>query len=293
MTLDECRRFYAEEIRFAANIRSRALLDAFVRVPREDFLGAGPWQIPCPNPTLMSSLQYQQTEDADPRRVYHNVTIALDTAKDLNNGQPSSLARWIENLEIKPGARVFHLGCGVGYYTAIMAELAGPGGTVVASEIHPELAGRAQKNLGRWCNVEVHAGDGVALDPGPCDAIFINAGVTHVLPQWLEKLREGGRILVPLTVAMGSNLGKGIMVVIGRERDGFSARATDMVAIYNCGSARDAKLEPALGQAMQRMGILKTRSLRTDVHDADETCSFHVPGACLSTRELTSAQKSD
>jgi len=45
VTIDDCRRFYAEEIRFTANVRSPALVEAFARVPREKFLGPGPWEI--------------------------------------------------------------------------------------------------------------------------------------------------------------------------------------------------------------------------------------------------------
>src|SRR6201996_3284608 len=59
--------------------------------------------------------------DADPRHVYHDVLIALDEARGINNGQPSL---WDE-LGIRTGEQVLHLGCGTGYYTAIAAELVG------------------------------------------------------------------------------------------------------------------------------------------------------------------------
>jgi hypothetical protein len=39
MNIDECHRLFADEIRFAANITSPALIEAFARVPREQFLG--------------------------------------------------------------------------------------------------------------------------------------------------------------------------------------------------------------------------------------------------------------
>jgi hypothetical protein len=45
MTLEECRRFFAEEVRFTAMVRSPALVEAFARVPREHFLGPGSWEI--------------------------------------------------------------------------------------------------------------------------------------------------------------------------------------------------------------------------------------------------------
>ncbi len=45
MNLDDYRRFYAEEVRLAAQIKSAALVNAFARVPREKYLGPGPWQV--------------------------------------------------------------------------------------------------------------------------------------------------------------------------------------------------------------------------------------------------------
>lgn len=43
------RRFYAEELRAVSDIRSEALVRAFATVPREHYLGAGPWQILAPS----------------------------------------------------------------------------------------------------------------------------------------------------------------------------------------------------------------------------------------------------
>src|SRR5262249_37440387 len=39
------RRAYAEELRFGARVRSPALVAAFASVPRERFLGPGPWRV--------------------------------------------------------------------------------------------------------------------------------------------------------------------------------------------------------------------------------------------------------
>ena len=36
---------YAEEVRFTASLQSVALAQAFADVPREHYLGAGPWQV--------------------------------------------------------------------------------------------------------------------------------------------------------------------------------------------------------------------------------------------------------
>ena len=52
-----------------------------------------------------------------------------------------------------------------------------------------------------------------------CDAMLINAGVTHLYPPWLDRLREGGRLVLPLTVAMGATLGEGVVAKITRPGD--------------------------------------------------------------------------
>jgi len=292
MTLEDCRRFYAEEIRLSANISNSGLIDAFARVPREHFLGPGPWKVGSVDSGLGGAV-YIETEDADPRHVYHNVTIALDTSRDLNNGQPAALAKWIDALRLESGERVFHLGCGVGYYTAIISEVVGSGGSVTASEIDPDLAGRASKNLTQWTNAEVHSCDGAELDPGTCDAILINAGVTHPHAKWLDSLREGGRLVVPLTigVGMGANLGKGVMMKIVRKDEVFSAQVVTFVAIYSCTSIRDSKLEAPLGKALASGGLLKVKQLRRDPHEQEKSCVYHSDTFCLSS-ETIEAQSS-
>src|SRR5258707_1356715 len=42
---DDIRRRYVEEIGSAGRITSIALLEAFARVPREEFVGRGPWKV--------------------------------------------------------------------------------------------------------------------------------------------------------------------------------------------------------------------------------------------------------
>src|SRR5947208_2819104 len=153
MNIEDLRRYYAEEIRAVANIQTDSLVAAFAKVPRENFLGAGPWQIANPDswqalsPGAKGGGSYRTTADADPKHLYHNVLIAIDASRQLNNGQPGGLAMWIDALEIQPGERVLHVGCGVGYYTAIIAEVVGSAGQVIGVEVDQELAERAQQNL--------------------------------------------------------------------------------------------------------------------------------------------------
>lgn len=179
MTIEDYRHFYAEEIRYCADVSAEALVEAYARVPRERFLSPGPWQISAPGSRALSiacaSRAHYRTID-DPRHLYHDVVVVLDLARDINNGQPTALARWIDALELQPGNRAYHLGCGVGYYTAIIAEVVGPTGAVTGVEYQEDLAARAGENLTGYPNVTAQHADGAAFDPGPSDAIFVNAG---------------------------------------------------------------------------------------------------------------------
>lgn len=288
MTIEECRAFYAQEVRFEASLTTPGLVEAFAKVPREKFLGPGPWQIGSADARAMSlagmgQLSYITVED--PRDVYHNVVISLDRAKDINNGQPGSLARWINALTLKPGERVYHLGCGVGYYTAIIAEVVGPQGSVVGLELQADLAARAKENLASYTNVTVEVGDGAEFDPDECDAMFVNCGVTHAQTKWLERLREGGRLVVPFTMAVNATIGQGVMIKIVRSSGRYATEMVSPVGIYSGGNLRDAALEPQMLKGLKTGGLLKLKSVRRDAHEIGETCVVHAREVCLSLAE--------
>jgi protein-L-isoaspartate(D-aspartate) O-methyltransferase len=288
MNLDDCRRFYADEIRFAAGINAPALIDAFARVPREKFLGPGPWELGSPEARAMSAvgaMQMSYTTVNDASDLYHNVVISLDKTNDINNGQPSALARWIDALDLKPGGRVYHLGCGVGYYTAIMAEVVGPKGKVAGSEVNPQLAARAKENLHSYANVTVHAGDGAAFDPGMCDGMLINAGVTHPHPLWLDRLNESGNLVVPITMTINPAIGVGIMAKIVRKDGTYSAQVVSAVGIYSCTSVRDPQHESLVKSALTTGTLMKLKSVRRDEHEQVDTCLVHSPELCLSAAD--------
>src|SRR3984893_5727343 len=245
MNLIDIRQFFAEEIRAVANIQTKALAEAFAKVPREHFLGSGPWQVAYPDARgssmggLPVGTNYRLTDNADPRHLYHNVLIAIDPSRQLNNGHPSTLASWLDALELKEGDRVLHVGCGVGYYTAIIAEVVGPNGHVTGIEIDPDLASRAHKNLAHLDHVEVLEADGGEYNSQAVDAIFINAGATHLRSVWLDNLRPGGRLLLPLTVAADPNAsGMGFMLKVTYESQSYTARFLTPVMIFPCIGAR-------------------------------------------------------
>jgi protein-L-isoaspartate(D-aspartate) O-methyltransferase len=277
--IERARLEFAEKIRAMSMLRSARLVEALAAVPREGFVGPGPWQILRPSEFARG---YQLTPDDDPRHLYDNVLVALDARRNLNNGEPAALLRWLDDLDLAPGDRFLHLGCGVGYYTAIAAEAVARS-TVLAVELDPHLAERARRNLEPWPNVTVVTGDGSQPLDLPFDAILVNAGATEPLPTWLDSLRAGGRLLVPMTVDLPQpGLGAGHMLLVARSSSAFSARFTSPVGIFNCAGARSADGADLLRQAYARGGVERVRSLRRDEHPSGPQCWLHADRFCLS-----------
>jgi protein-L-isoaspartate O-methyltransferase len=172
---------------------------------------------------------YTDTPDADPIHLYDTVAVALDASRYLNNGEPSGLTAWLDALDIAPGSRFLHIGCGVGHYTAPVAHVVSSEGNVLALEADSSLAEQARKHLAAYVNVEVRCATGVDPADGCFDAIFVNAGATEVLSSWLDRLCDAGRILLPLTteryvpaIPVG-HVGVGHMPRVERQMDSYAA----------------------------------------------------------------------
>lgn len=271
------RLWYADEVRWNAKLQSERLVKAFATVPREVFLGRGPWHILGATQLVRG---YTKTGDTDPRHLSHNVLVAIDARRGLNNGHPSFLASLIDQLNIKEGETVYHAGCGTGYYSAIMAEMVGEDGRVVAVEIDKALAQRARRNLKGYRQVEVVNADGFSHNPGRVDAILVNAGVAHLSLVWLEILRAKGRLVVPLTL---KNRG-GRILKATRDKPNWHARFISQVGIYHCIGGRSRSAERRLREALAKGGTEKVRSLRLDDHERNRDCWLHGRGFCLSRR---------
>lgn len=283
------RRFFAEEIEAVARLRSPSLVDALAAVPREQFLPPGPWTVLADaDATGMSPAKTRLTPDADPARVYHNIGVAIDPDRQLFNGQPATIGAWIDALELGPGRRVLHVGCGLGYYTAVMAECVGAAGRVLAFEADDALADLARRNLASMPWVEVRADQASQPSGEAFDAILVNAGVTHPLDAWLDALSPAGRMILPLTATMEpmGTIGKGLVFRLVKDAEGsFSAGVTGFVAVYSAVGLRDESLNAHIGKKMMA-GPLQWSAvtrLRRDPHEPSLTCWLHAGHFCLST----------
>jgi protein-L-isoaspartate(D-aspartate) O-methyltransferase len=272
VSTESARRFFAEKLCKANSISSTAILAAFSSVPRERFAGPGPWMI-------QASGAQTFTESADPSDVYQDALIVLDQAKRLNNGQPSLWAFHLSLLDVQPADHVLHLGCGAGYYSAILAELVGRHGRVIAEEIDQSLADRARIALEPWPQVTVVHADGARGSFEPADAIVVSAGATHPLPAWLAALKLEGKLLFPLTPTRGP----GAMAYVTRkDGDFFAATLCGSVFFVDFEGARDPAISDELARALKGDDGFGVRSLRRDAHEKTDSCWLHGNGWCFS-----------
>lgn len=162
------------KVLIAAGIRDRRVLDAFGRVPREEFV-AGQWR----------------------ERAYEDVPLPIPHGQVTT--QPSLIARMVEALELGGGERVLEIGTGYGFQTALLATL---GEKVWSVERWADVAANAVENLARRGieNAHVVVGDGSRGLPeqAPFDRIVVAAAFPSVPSPLVGQLSAGGRLVQPI-----------------------------------------------------------------------------------------------
>lgn len=278
------RRRYAEDVCAIAQVTDPRVIDAFATVPREHFLGSGPWNIAQP---LDREHPYRLTATDDPKAILQDVLVGIDVKRQLNNGQPSAHARWIAAVAPREGEAVLHVGAGVGYYSAILAHLAGPSGRVLAVEADASLAARASELLKPWPQASAECSDASTVT-GRYDVLYVNAGATRPREAWLDALEPGGRLLLPLTVhlpflaqAGAAEHGVGAVLVLERAEPEWKVRFVSPVGIFDCLGARDERDGAELKKLLDFDTATKITHLSRAAHSREARCRVHLDGFCL------------
>jgi protein-L-isoaspartate(D-aspartate) O-methyltransferase len=155
-------------------ITERAILDAFLEVPREAFV----------------SPEYAHLAHGDhPLPIEAGQTIS----------QPYIVGLMIQAAGIAPGEKVLEVGAGSGYAAAVIGRIAAK---VIAIERQHDLVEVARERLARlgYDNVTIFEGDGTkgCAEEAPFDAILAAASGSHVPKPLLDQLADGGCIVMPL-----------------------------------------------------------------------------------------------
>lgn len=266
--LQAFRSFFADLLSANAGIplTNTALRAALAFVPREQFVGPGPWRV-------FTRAGYIQTPSDDPAFLYQDFAVAIAEDRQINNGQPLLHVACLAALNPKPGESAIHIGAGTGYYTALLANLVGSSGSVDAYEIEQDLAERAAQNLSDLPWVRVHHRSGTIAPLPSCDLVYVSAGATAPLDVWLDALCPGGRLLFPLTPAeVGRKAAPGGMLLIKRSgEERFDARFVCPAAFIACSGARDQETGQKLSEAFRRGDLHRVRSLHRNSSPDDSS----------------------
>lgn len=260
---------FIDQLRVLAALKNNPATDrtlaAFKSIAREDFAGKGPWKLRSALSDV--TLPPRLTPDAEPKWLYHSVLIVLDEEKGINIGDPSLWVGLLARADVQPGARVLQVGAGVGYYTAILSELVGPTGHIVAYEVEEALAERAAQNLAAYENVEVRRGNAATelSDLDQIDLVISFAGVTHIPPLWTARLAPDARLLLPLT---GEDWW-GAMILAQQINEGFSAVTLGRCGFYPCAGARRDDLAAQVSALFAEPDHLRDWHLRIIGRDDD------------------------
>jgi len=158
----------------ARGIRNPRLLEAFLAVPREDFV-----------PASLVNAAYDDR--------------ALGVGMGQTISQPYIVAWMTEALRIERNDVILEVGTGTGYQTAILARLARKVFTIERIEA---LSTAAQNRLDALDvrNVIFRIGDGSVGWPkqAPFDGVIVTAGVPAIGRSLVSQLAPGGRVVTPV-----------------------------------------------------------------------------------------------
>ena len=164
----------------------------------------------------LSAFKEIKREDFVPENVkdkaYDDIPLPLMRGKTIS--QPTTVMLMTHALELKSGDKVFEVGTGSGYQTAIIAKIIGPKGKVVTIEVIPELISFAKQNLSKANleNIEIYEDDGSKglKDKVPFDKIIITAACREFPKPLLEQLNPNGIIVGPVGDEHEQEMVKGI-----------------------------------------------------------------------------------
>jgi protein-L-isoaspartate(D-aspartate) O-methyltransferase len=172
--LKKARREMVERQIIARGINDSRVIDAFLEVPRHNFI----------------SIEFRQ--DA-----YDDHPLPIGFCQTIS--QPYIVALMTCQLALEGTEKVLEIGTGSGYQAAILSLLAREVHSVERIQTLADAAGKRLSDL-HYDNVQIHVGDGSRGWPlaAPYDAIVVTAAAPKVPACLIDQLKVGGRLVIPV-----------------------------------------------------------------------------------------------
>ena len=161
-------------------LKTQNIIEAFRKIKRVDFL-----------PQDMKNLA--------------ELNEALPIGFGQTISQPLVVAFMLELLEPKKGEKILDIGSGSGWTTALLAEIVGKQGKVIAIDIIPELVEFGKQNVAKYNFIKEGRVEFICVDgskgyqkEAPYDKILASATASKLPKAWKEQLKIGGRIVTPI-----------------------------------------------------------------------------------------------
>ena len=174
-------------------ITEPAILDAFLAVPREEFVA-----------------------EQHAHLAYGDHPLPIEAEQTIS--QPYIVALMIQAAAVGPDDVVLEIGAGSGYAAAVISRIADRVIAIERQHRLVEIASERVRRLG-YDNVEIVEGDGTrgCAEKAPFNAILAAASGSHVPEPLLSQLASGGRLVMPL----GNPSGIQELVKVTKDEDGL------------------------------------------------------------------------
>jgi protein-L-isoaspartate(D-aspartate) O-methyltransferase len=173
---------------------------------------------------------------------YAYLNRPLPIGFDKTISQPLMVAVMTDLLELRPDDVVLEIGTGLGYQTALLAELAAKVYTV---EIIEELAEQAVPRLKEqgYANIDVHVGNGYFGRPeyAPFDKVIVTAAPDLIPPPLINQVKPAGRMVIPVGLPDAQKL-----IVAVKDLNGRVGTKEIMRVLFSAlDGAEERKLRPS------------------------------------------------
>ncbi len=123
--------------------------------------------------------------------------------------QPLVVAFMLEQLQPEKGYKILDVGSGSGWTTALLSEIVGEEGKIIAIELVKELRDSGEKNTSEYNFVKKGIAEFICADgskgyekEAPFDRILASASALKIPLAWKKQLKIGGRIVTPIKTSI-------------------------------------------------------------------------------------------